>query len=318
MEHHRALPHASSIPFLQAFGDAVVDECSMFVVTNYFVSFFFRRGKSALDKSVYCSPPVYYDGRGGRPPRAAFYFALKEAARLAEEKPDLQQEIVPNTGHGYPCIPMRTPPGSPAATAQQESTNPPARRSTRMATKRRHEELQAPQLMQPPQPEQVCLQAQAGERCHKNSVLREQLFGQARASGQPLTCQNPIGSENLGRCQAAAPGPLSDPGRASVQASASSGAIFPSSPAAPAAQVEECLPSPLKETGQPTAGNISRSYPPEMINMESVDELDLAKLPDLRKLRMDREADHWPGQHGYSSQVFLMHGVHVTCPNSAR
>lgn len=88
----------------QVYGDAVVDEAPLMVLSNYHVTYFIKRNlEDVKDKTLYVSPPIPWNSRD-LPVRAAWLFFLSVAAQCLRDgvKGGLLREEVPVTpSSGY-------------------------------------------------------------------------------------------------------------------------------------------------------------------------------------------------------------------------
>lgn len=93
------------ILFPQADGDAVAEEAPIFAITNYDVTIFcHRKFCNAVDKRIWASPPIPWNGTG-LPPRAAWlhFMAVGQQCHDARVKSNLSRDSVPSTpSSGYP------------------------------------------------------------------------------------------------------------------------------------------------------------------------------------------------------------------------
>ena len=86
---------------LQVYGDGVMDEAPLLILTNYHVTFFLRRSGNVLDKRLWASPAVWWD-QAEPPARVCWLYALQQAQELQLLKPLLRRVAVPRTLAGYP------------------------------------------------------------------------------------------------------------------------------------------------------------------------------------------------------------------------
>lgn len=90
----------------QVYGDAVVDEAPLMVLSNYHVTYFIKRNlEDVTDTSLYVSPPIPWNSQG-LPVRAAWLFFLSVAAqcdRNGVKKLLLRDEVPVTPSAGY-CI----------------------------------------------------------------------------------------------------------------------------------------------------------------------------------------------------------------------
>ena len=89
----------SQPPCPQVFGDAVIDEAPLLILTNYHVTVFLKRSDDARDKQLWASAPIWYD-QTDPPPRACWAHGLQQAAELRSLKQKLPRALVPPTAKG--------------------------------------------------------------------------------------------------------------------------------------------------------------------------------------------------------------------------
>lgn len=82
---------------MQAFGDAVLEEAPLLIISNYDCTLFLRRSLCVQDTTLYASPPVWWDDERV-PPRICWLHALRKAAELRERKQRLAACLVPSVG----------------------------------------------------------------------------------------------------------------------------------------------------------------------------------------------------------------------------
>ena len=86
------------VGFLQAYGDAVVEEAPIFAISNYEVTFFCRRHLTDVrDKRIWASPPIAWDS-ASLPPRAAWlhFLGVAQECRNLMSKTTLLRDEVPS------------------------------------------------------------------------------------------------------------------------------------------------------------------------------------------------------------------------------
>ena len=85
---------------LQAYGDAVIDEAPMFIISNYHVTVFLKRSEDVQDKRLWASQPVWWDQQQPSA-RSCWLWALHEATQLQHVKCKVSRLAVPQTDIGY-------------------------------------------------------------------------------------------------------------------------------------------------------------------------------------------------------------------------
>jgi len=85
---------------LQVYGDAVMDEAPLLILTNYHVTVFLKRSGNVLDKRLWASEPIWFD-QTDPPARASWLHALQQAEELRDLKQRLPRARVPPTAEGY-------------------------------------------------------------------------------------------------------------------------------------------------------------------------------------------------------------------------
>ncbi|EIE27760.1 hypothetical protein COCSUDRAFT_39340 [Coccomyxa subellipsoidea C-169] len=91
---------SASFPDLVVYGDAVIDEAPLLVITNYHMTIFLKRSAHVQNKSLMASPPIWWDSTDP-PPRAAWLYLLQQADALYDQKKKLPRVLVPPTGAGH-------------------------------------------------------------------------------------------------------------------------------------------------------------------------------------------------------------------------
>ncbi len=84
---------------LQAYGDAVIDEAPMFIISNYHVTVFLKRSEDVQDKRLWASQPVWWDQQQPSA-RSCWLWALHEATQKQHLKCKLPRLAVPQTDIG--------------------------------------------------------------------------------------------------------------------------------------------------------------------------------------------------------------------------
>ena len=85
---------------LQVYGDAVMDEAPLLILTNYHVTVFLKRSDNVQDKRLWASEPIWFDQKDP-PARASWVHGLQQAGELRNLKRRLPRAIVPPTVEGY-------------------------------------------------------------------------------------------------------------------------------------------------------------------------------------------------------------------------
>ena len=81
---------------MQAYGDAILDEAPLLVLTNYHATVFLRRSGDVRDARLRASEPVWID-QTDPPARACWLHALCQAGELRGLKRQLPRAGVPPT-----------------------------------------------------------------------------------------------------------------------------------------------------------------------------------------------------------------------------
>ena len=118
--------HSLHLNGLQVYGDGVMDEAPLLILTNYHVTFFLRRSASVMDKRLWASPAVWWD-QTDPPPRVCWLYALQQAKQLQPLKASLPRVAVPYTLKGHP-LPLL------ADSDGETESNSPSRASKRQRT----------------------------------------------------------------------------------------------------------------------------------------------------------------------------------------
>ena len=100
-----------------------MDEAPLLILTNYHVTFFFRRSSNVLDKRLWASPAVWWD-QAEPPARVCWLHALQQAQELQLLKASLRLVAVPHTLAGY-ALPQQLD------SAGETDSTPPLRSSKR-------------------------------------------------------------------------------------------------------------------------------------------------------------------------------------------
>ena len=85
---------------LQVYGDAVMDEAPLLILTNYHVTVFLKRSEDVQDKRLWASEPIWCD-QADPPARASWLHGLQQAQELRNLKQRLPRAVVPPTVQGY-------------------------------------------------------------------------------------------------------------------------------------------------------------------------------------------------------------------------
>ena len=96
--------HSMRLNGLQVYGDGVMDEAPLLILTNYHVTFFLRRSATVVDKRLWASPAVWWD-QTEPPPRVCWLYALQQAEQLRQLKALLLRVAVPLHPNGTPSAP---------------------------------------------------------------------------------------------------------------------------------------------------------------------------------------------------------------------
>lgn len=94
------LASSAHVHALQVYGDAVMDEAPLLIVTNFHVTVFMRRSDNVLDKKLFASEPIWFD-QTDPPLRACWVHALQQAQELRDLKRRLPRAVVPPTVEVY-------------------------------------------------------------------------------------------------------------------------------------------------------------------------------------------------------------------------
>lgn len=100
--------YGCKICFVQAYGDAVAEEAPLFAITNYEVTIFCHRNFcDAVDKRIWASPPVPWNGTA-LPPCAAWlhFMAVGQQCHDARVKSNLSRDSVPCTPLSGYALPL--------------------------------------------------------------------------------------------------------------------------------------------------------------------------------------------------------------------
>jgi len=81
---------------LQVYGDAVLDEAPLLILTNYYVTIFLKRSEDVLDKRLWASEPIWFD-QTDPSARASWLHGLQQAEELRDLKQRLPRAVVPPT-----------------------------------------------------------------------------------------------------------------------------------------------------------------------------------------------------------------------------
>ena len=120
---------------LQVYGDAVMDEAPLLILTNYHVTVFLRRSHDVQDKRLWASEPIWFDCTDP-PARACWVHALQQAEKLRELKQKLLRAVVPPTFEGY-HIESRPQQAQGAAVEQQATAEQQAAEADSAASSKR-------------------------------------------------------------------------------------------------------------------------------------------------------------------------------------
>ena len=85
---------------MQVYGDAVVDEAPLLILSNYLVTIFLKRSQHCWDKRLWASEPIWWD-QTQPSARACWLHAFQLAAQMAPMKSQLPRRVVPQTMEGY-------------------------------------------------------------------------------------------------------------------------------------------------------------------------------------------------------------------------
>ena len=85
---------------LQVYGDAVMDEAPLLILTNYHVTVFLKRSEDVQDKRLWASEPIWFD-QADPPARVSWVHGLQQAQELRHLKHRLPRAVVPPTVQGY-------------------------------------------------------------------------------------------------------------------------------------------------------------------------------------------------------------------------
>ena len=81
---------------LQVYGDGVMDEGLLLILTNYHATSDLRRSGNVLDKRLWASPAVWWD-QAEPPARVCWLHALQQTQELQSLKASLRRVAVPHT-----------------------------------------------------------------------------------------------------------------------------------------------------------------------------------------------------------------------------
>ena len=128
---------------LQVYGDAVMDEAPLLILTNYHVTIFLKRSDNVQDKRLWASEPVWFD-QTDPPARASWVHGLQQAEELRDLKRRLPHAIVPPAIQRYhiQLRPREAHRQRQQAAAEQQADEPgsSARRKRQRAAKQQADE----------------------------------------------------------------------------------------------------------------------------------------------------------------------------------
>ena len=127
------LYHLMRFNGLQVYGDGVMDEAPLLILTNYHVTFFLRRSATVVDKRLWASPAVWWN-QTEPPPRVCWLYALQQAEQLRQLKASLLRVAVPYTLMGHPLPQRGHPPPLRADSDEETQSTSPSRASKRRRT----------------------------------------------------------------------------------------------------------------------------------------------------------------------------------------
>jgi len=85
---------------MQVYGDAVMDEAPLLILTNYHVTVFLKRSEHVHDKRLWASEPVWWNQQHPSA-RSCWLRALQVAEEMQHIKCKLRRMVVPQTAEGY-------------------------------------------------------------------------------------------------------------------------------------------------------------------------------------------------------------------------
>ena len=146
---------------LQVYGDGVMDEGLLLILTNYHATSDLRRSGNVLDKRLWASPAVWWD-QAEPPARVCWLHALQQTQELQPLKASLRRVAVPHTLAGYALPQQLDSAGETESTSSlrsskrqlsaQEAAQPVTVLKAQSMTGKGHEELHPAAAAELPKP----------------------------------------------------------------------------------------------------------------------------------------------------------------------